>query len=60
MARRKYKEYIVHADFGKVNKTMDSYREAYSLFCSERWKRNPATIIGRKFDGSPKVIFSRG
>lgn len=60
MAKRIYKEYYVHADFGNVNETVGNYREAYSIFCRERRKGNPSTIIGRKPDGSLKVIFSRG
>lgn len=57
MAKRKYVRYSIVADFGAVNESTESYREAFSKY---QRQDSPKTMYGYTEQGDIDVIFSRG
>ena len=57
MSKRKYSYYILVADFGQVDETIENYRDAFSSYHSVE---SPKTLYGVDEWGNVDVIFSRG
>lgn len=57
MSKNKYEVYEVLADFGQVNETYYSYREAFSKY---QRQDTPKTMYGIDEQGGVHVIFSKG
>ena len=56
MSKRKYVYFILMADFGKIDETFWSYKEAFTKYshCEK-----PKTLYGVDDNGKPSVIFSK-
>ena len=57
MGKRKYVEYIMHADFGNVCVKTECYSEAFSKY---KQTGIPKTLYGVDSLRIPHVIFSEG
>lgn len=57
MAKKKYVKYMVLADFGNVDYTTESYKNAFSKY---QMTATPKTMYGFDEQDNISVIFSRG